>query len=125
MLVTASTAAGCGDAGRAAAPPPPAAGGSVGRVAWTAANARGGLVFTRRHLQARAGRVRLVLANPASTGSKHGLAVSGHDVEAVAHPVWPGKTTTVTVRLAPGTYRLWCPVPGHAMAGMRGTLTVR
>ena len=33
--------------------------------------------------------------------------------------------TSVTVDLAPGTYTFLCTVPGHAQAGMQGTLTVK
>jgi nitrite reductase (NO-forming) len=35
-----------------------------------------------------------------------------------------GGSTTFTLNLAPGTYRYICPVPGHADAGMVGTITV-
>jgi len=31
----------------------------------------------------------------------------------------------VTANLAPGTYTFLCTVPGHAQAGMEGTLTVK
>jgi plastocyanin len=31
----------------------------------------------------------------------------------------------VTATLKPGTYTYLCPVPGHAQAGMRGTLVVK
>ncbi len=35
-----------------------------------------------------------------------------------------GDVTTITVNAAPGTYQYYCSVPGHRIAGMRGTLTV-
>jgi len=38
--------------------------------------------------------------------------------------VSPGKTTTLTVRLGKGTFFYLCTLPGHAQAGMKGTLTV-
>jgi uncharacterized cupredoxin-like copper-binding protein len=36
-----------------------------------------------------------------------------------------GDTTTVTINAAPGTYEFHCTVPGHAQAGMVGTVTVQ
>jgi uncharacterized cupredoxin-like copper-binding protein len=36
-----------------------------------------------------------------------------------------GASTTVTINAAPGTYEFHCTVPGHAQAGMVGTLTVQ
>jgi len=38
----------------------------------------------------------------------------------------PGETATVTFTApAPGVYDYICTFPGHALAGMRGTLTVK
>jgi uncharacterized cupredoxin-like copper-binding protein len=37
----------------------------------------------------------------------------------------PGKSTKLTVTLKAGTFLYICTVPGHAGAGMKGTLTVR
>jgi uncharacterized cupredoxin-like copper-binding protein len=37
----------------------------------------------------------------------------------------PGKSGTLAVSLKPGTYILYCNVPGHYMAGMWTTLTVK
>jgi uncharacterized cupredoxin-like copper-binding protein len=39
--------------------------------------------------------------------------------------VSPGKTTTLTVRLGAGKFLYLCTLPGHAQAGMKGTLVVR
>ena len=36
----------------------------------------------------------------------------------------PGQTTTMTVTLKPGAFPYVCDVPGHAMLGMSGVLTV-
>lgn len=36
-----------------------------------------------------------------------------------------GQRTVVSVRLAPGTYKLRCDVADHARRGMRGTISVR
>jgi hypothetical protein len=37
----------------------------------------------------------------------------------------PGGRSTLTVRLLPGRYRLWCSVANHAQLGMRAVLRVR
>jgi plastocyanin len=37
----------------------------------------------------------------------------------------PGSRATLSVRLRPGTYRLWCTVADHRTRGMRATLRVR
>jgi uncharacterized cupredoxin-like copper-binding protein len=37
----------------------------------------------------------------------------------------PGKSGTLTMTLDPGTYMLFCNIPGHYMAGMWTTVTVR
>lgn len=35
-----------------------------------------------------------------------------------------GKSSTVSTRLTPGTYQLFCNIPGHYAAGMRVSITV-
>jgi plastocyanin len=37
----------------------------------------------------------------------------------------PGKTATLTVDLAPGTYTVICAIPGHEQLGMHTTITVQ
>ena len=37
----------------------------------------------------------------------------------------PGKSGTLTLKLDPGTYMLFCNIPGHYMAGMWTTVTVK
>jgi plastocyanin len=39
--------------------------------------------------------------------------------------VAPGDTGSATINAPAGTYRFYCDVPGHAQAGMVGTLTVQ
>jgi plastocyanin len=39
--------------------------------------------------------------------------------------ILPGKRATLSLRLRPGRYRLWCAVAGHRERGMRATLVVR
>lgn len=39
--------------------------------------------------------------------------------------ILPGQRATLSVRLRPGRYRLWCAVADHRARGMRATLRVR
>jgi plastocyanin len=55
----------------------------------------------------------------------HALDISGPGLTTVKVPaIAPGKTRTVTVKLGGGTFKLWCPIPGHAALGMTRSLTV-
>jgi uncharacterized cupredoxin-like copper-binding protein len=85
------------------------------------AAAASGLKFTTKTLKAKAGTVTLHFKNPASI--PHGVAVEGHGVDKDSKIVTNG-STTLTVKLKPGKYTFYCPVPGHRAAGMVGTLTV-
>jgi plastocyanin len=82
----------------------------------------GGLSFTKTKLSARHGKVKLVMANPKRSGLPHGIAIAGHGK---GKQVQPGKTSTVTAKLAKGTYTFFCPVLGHRAAGMKGKLLVK
>jgi uncharacterized cupredoxin-like copper-binding protein len=42
-----------------------------------------------------------------------------------ATPTFQGGTKALTLDLKPGVYKFFCSVPGHRMAGMEGTLTVK
>jgi uncharacterized cupredoxin-like copper-binding protein len=86
------------------------------------ADPHGAMRFNTKRLTARAGKVQIVLTNPSTSGMPHGIAIRGHGSGRV---VGPGGTSTVTATLRRGTYTFLCPVPGHAQAGMTGTLTVR
>jgi len=88
------------------------------------AAAGGDLKFNKKKLKAKAGRVRIVMTNPSTSGNKHGIEVSGHGTEKKGKVVGPGRKSRVTIRLKPGRYVFFCPVPGHRAAGMKGTLVV-
>jgi uncharacterized cupredoxin-like copper-binding protein len=42
-----------------------------------------------------------------------------------ATPTFQGGSKTLSLNLKAGTYKFFCSVPGHRMAGMEGTLTVQ
>jgi uncharacterized cupredoxin-like copper-binding protein len=114
-----STAASAHSAPAPAAPLAHAA--RVTRLRLTA-DPHGAMRFNTKRLTARAGKVTIVMTNPSSSGMPHGIAIRGHGSGRV---VGPGGTSTVTATLKRGRYTFVCPVPGHAQAGMTGTLTVR
>jgi len=67
---------------------------------------------------AKAGSVTFTIANKGHL--PHDFAIAGKKSAMIA----PGKTGKLTVTLEAGTYPYKCTVPGHAAAGMKGTLTV-
>jgi len=54
----------------------------------------------------------------------HDLVVQGNGVDAKTPLLNAGESATLTVDLKPGTYDLFCSVPGHKEAGMDVKLTV-
>jgi uncharacterized cupredoxin-like copper-binding protein len=67
-----------------------------------------------------------VTFNIKNTGShSHNIEINGQGVDAkLAHDLEPGQTADLHVKLAPGKYKVWCPVGPHANLGMRLELTV-
>jgi uncharacterized cupredoxin-like copper-binding protein len=85
----------------------------------------GDFKFNKTKLSTKAHKITLVMKNPASSGSEHGIAIQGNGLTKKGKIVAAGKTTTVTAKLKPGKYTYYCPVPGHRQLGMKGTLTVK
>lgn len=54
----------------------------------------------------------------------HNLAVKGPGVSAETPTIGPGKTAKLEAELKPGTYELYCSVPGHRGLGMSAKLEV-
>jgi uncharacterized cupredoxin-like copper-binding protein len=54
----------------------------------------------------------------------HDLVVKGQGVDEATKTIDGGDSTSLTVDLKPGTYDLYCSVPGHKQAGMDLKLTV-
>jgi uncharacterized cupredoxin-like copper-binding protein len=124
LVALALAVAGCGgsDAGTSAQASTPT---GLGAVLSLSADPGGQLRFTPSKLTSpKAGAITLRMANPASAGGEHGVAIEGNGVDKEGEVVAPGETSTVTADLKPGTYTYYCPVPGHRQAGMSGTLTV-
>ena len=139
LRVTAATAlalialAGCGEEDRPPAEPPaPAAespdprGEQEGRAGGLAVEADpgGAPVFRPESLRTDAGRVALELVNPSTTA--HSLCVEAAEQAVLGCTgTFSGDRGTLRLRLQPGSYTLFCNVPGHRAAGMQGTLAVQ
>jgi plastocyanin len=88
------------------------------------ANAEGQLKYNTTSLTAKAGKVSIDFTNMAPEG--HNVTVeSASGGKIGATPTFQGGSKTLNLDLKPGTYKFFCSVPGHRMAGMEGTLTVK
>lgn len=88
------------------------------------ANREGQLKYNKRSLSANAGDVAIDFTNMAPLG--HNVTVASASGAVVgATPTIQGRSKTLSLNLKPGTYKFYCSVPGHRMAGMEGTLTVK
>ncbi|HVQ58978.1 MAG TPA: plastocyanin/azurin family copper-binding protein [Solirubrobacterales bacterium] len=81
------------------------------------------LAFDKPSLEAAAGEVTIDFDNPSTI--EHNVAIDEDGTEiATTETLTEGKTS-VSTELEPGEYTFLCTVPGHAAAGMEGTLTVK
>lgn len=77
--------------------------------------------FLPKALTVPAGTVQFVVTN---TGTiEHTFVVDALKVK--SPPIKPGQTVTLTATARPGTYQVYCDIPGHKEIGMVGVLTVR
>jgi plastocyanin len=81
------------------------------------------LAFDTTELTSRPGKVTIDFNNPAALEHDVAIEQDGKQI-AISETIAKGKTS-VSAELAPGTYTYLCTVPGHAEAGMEGTLVVK
>jgi plastocyanin len=81
------------------------------------------LAFDTTKLISKPGKVTVDFDNPSAIAHNFVIEQGGKEIAGTAL-VSEGKAS-VTADLAPGSYTFLCTVPGHAEAGMEGTLTVR
>jgi plastocyanin len=104
------------------APKPKASATGPGGTLQLAAS-QSALAFDKTSLTSKPGKVTIDFDNPSAL--EHNVAIEQNGKEiAVSETLAKGKTS-VSADLAPGTYTFLCTVPGHAEAGMEGTLTVK
>jgi plastocyanin len=89
-----------------------------------AANPEGELKYDKTSLTAKAGAVSIAFTNTSPLGHNVTIEAAGGKIVG-ATPTFQGGSKTLSVNLKPGTYKFFCSVPGHRMAGMEGTLTVK
>ena len=83
------------------------------------ADPNGQLLYLYKNATAPAGPLTINSQNKSQT--IHDISVQG---QATGKQVKGGGTSTIKVNLKPGKYTFLCTVPGHAAAGMKGTLTI-
>ncbi len=88
------------------------------------ANREGQLAYTTKSLTANAGKVTIDFTNMAPLSHNVTIEAAGGKILG-ATPTFQGATKTLSLQLKAGTYKFFCTVPGHRMAGMEGTLTVK
>lgn len=87
------------------------------------ADPTGALAFNTTELTAKAGKVTIDFTNESPI--PHNVVIEENGKELAGfEPLAEGKASE-TADLEPGTYTFLCTVPGHAQAGMEGTLVVQ
>lgn len=81
------------------------------------------IAFDRTSLTSKPGEVTIDFDNPSAI--EHDVAIEEGGKEIAVSDTITESKTSVSADLAPGSYTFLCTVPGHAEAGMEGTLTVR
>jgi plastocyanin len=107
---------------KAPAPKPQPAAKGPGGTLQLAASATD-LAFDTTSLTSKPGKVTIDFNNPSALEHNVAIEQDGKQI-AISETLAEGKTS-VSADLAPGTYTYLCTIPGHAEAGMEGTLTVK
>jgi plastocyanin len=103
--------------------PAPASGAASSSVSLSA-NPEGQLKYNTTSLTAKAGSVAIAFTNTSPVA--HNVTIESSSGAILGHtPNFQGGTKTISLALKAGTYKFFCSVPGHRMAGMEGTLTVK
>jgi plastocyanin len=98
-------------------------GGGAAQTLKISADPGGALKFDKSSLEAKAGKVTIVMDNPSSL--PHAVEIEGNGVEVSGDTVMKDGVSKATADVKPGEYEYYCPVDGHKAGGMEGTLTVK
>ena len=106
-----------------------AAGLAVGSLAFAGSttlkltSAKTALAYNKKTLKAHAGKITIAMTNP-SMVFQHDVAIKVNGKVHKSKLAGANQTVKLTLTLKPGKYTFYCTVPGHAAAGMKGTLIV-
>ncbi len=78
-------------------------------------------VYTPKTIIVPAGADRFVVTNIGAV--EHTFVIDALKVKSAS--IKPGQSVSLTINLKPGTYQVYCDVPGHKELGMIGTITVK
>jgi plastocyanin len=81
------------------------------------------IAYDTTELSGKTGKVTIDFENPSAV--PHDVAIEKDGKEIATSELITESKTSVSADLAAGDYTFLCTVPGHAEAGMEGTLTVR
>jgi plastocyanin len=98
-------------------------GGAGGATTLDLAASPTALAFDKTELSAKPGKVTIDFTNPSAIPHNVVIEKDGEEL-AGFEPIAEGEES-VSAELEAGTYTFICSVPGHAEAGMEGTLTVK
>lgn len=68
--------------------------------------------------------IRVTLRYRNTGATTHNIAIKGGRVAKKSRDADPGTGVAVTATVKAGTYTIYCAIPGHEAAGMKGTLKV-
>ncbi len=78
-------------------------------------------VFSPKTITVPSGTDQFVVVNTGAV--EHTFVIDALKVK--SPPIKPGQSVTLTINLKPGTYQVYCDVPGHKELGMVSTITVK
>jgi plastocyanin len=101
----------------------PAASGPATSTAKIEASPSGELMYVQKSISLKAGASTVEFVNKSPLG--HDVVVEQNGKTLGETPVIMEGSAKLKLDLKPGSYKFYCSVPGHRMAGMEGTITVQ